>query len=60
VGETLIDRHTISWDHLAANGLVMWIVQMMKWGLWKYGLHQGHTRNWDIYLSWLIMGYNFN
>jgi hypothetical protein len=32
----------------------------MKWGLRKYGLHKGHTQNWDLQLPWLVMGYRFS
>jgi len=32
----------------------------MKWGLRKYGLHKGHTQNWDLQLPWLAMGYRFS
>jgi hypothetical protein len=24
------------------------MVQMVKHGLWKYGLHKGDTQNWDL------------
>jgi hypothetical protein len=33
---------------------------MVKWGLWKYGFHKGYTRDWDLQLPWLTMGYRFN
>jgi hypothetical protein len=36
------------------------MVQTVKWGLWKYGLHKGHTQNWDLWLPWLTMGYRFS
>jgi hypothetical protein len=28
--------------------LAKWIVQMVKHGLQKYGLHKGYTWNWDL------------
>jgi hypothetical protein len=36
------------------------MVQMVKWGLWKYGFHKGHIQDWDLQLPWLAMGYRFN
>jgi hypothetical protein len=36
------------------------MVQMVKWGLRKYGLHKGHTWDWDLQLPWLAMGYRFS
>jgi hypothetical protein len=32
----------------------------MKWGLWNYGLQNGHTRDWDLQLPCLTMGYRFS
>ncbi len=32
----------------------------MKRGLQKYGLHKGHTQDWDLHLPWLTKGYRFN
>jgi len=43
--KALIDHHTTSWNHLEAKGLMEQMVEIVKWGLWKYGLHKGHT--WD-------------
>jgi len=43
--KTLINHHTTSWNHLEAKGLMEQMVEIVKWGLWKYGLHKGHT--WD-------------
>jgi hypothetical protein len=40
--KTLIDHYTTSRDHLKADKLVEWLVQMVKRGLQKYGLHKGH------------------
>jgi hypothetical protein len=37
-----------SWDHPNANGLAEWMVETMKQGLQKYGLHKGHIQNWDL------------
>ncbi len=30
----------------------------MKQGLHKYGLQKGHSKDWDLQLPWLAMGYN--
>jgi hypothetical protein len=43
-----------------ANKLVEQMVQTMKQGLQKYGLHKGHTQNWDLHLPWLTMGYKLS
>jgi hypothetical protein len=43
--KTLINHCTTSRDHLEANMLVEWMVQMVKCNLWKYGLQKGHTKN---------------
>ncbi len=37
-----------SQDHLKGNGLAEQMVQMVKWGLRKYGLHKGHNQDWDL------------
>ncbi len=58
--KTFIDHQTISQDHPKAYELVEQMVETMKWGLWKYGLHKGHIRSWDLQLPWLAMGYRFN
>jgi hypothetical protein len=39
----LINHCTISQDDPKANMLTEWMVQMMKWGLQKYGIKNGHT-----------------
>ncbi len=46
--EKTLDHHTISRDHLEANELIKWMVQMVKLSLQKYGLHKGHTQEWDL------------
>jgi hypothetical protein len=46
--KTLIDHRMTSWDHPKANMLVERMVQMVKWGLWKYSLHKGYIWNWDL------------
>jgi len=51
--KALTDHHTISRNHLKANELVERMVEMVKQGLWKYGLHKGHIRSWDLQLPWL-------
>jgi hypothetical protein len=51
---------TTSQDHLEVDMLVEWMVQMIKWGLWKYGLQKGHTWNGDLQLPWLVVGYMFS
>jgi len=45
--KALIDHCTTSITHPETNGL-MWMVQMVKLGLQKYGLHRNHIRNWDL------------
>jgi hypothetical protein len=40
--------------------LIKQMVQMVKWGLQKYGLHKGHTQDWDLQLPWLAMGNRFS
>jgi hypothetical protein len=42
----LIDHCTTSRDHPKVNMLVERMVQMVKWGLWKCGLHKGYTQDW--------------
>jgi hypothetical protein len=46
--EKAFDRHITSWDHPKVDGLVKWMVQMVKLSLRKYGLHKGHTWKWDL------------
>ncbi len=58
--KALIDHRMTSRDHLEVDGLIERMVQMVKRRLQKYGLHKSHTRNWDLQLSWLVMGYRFN
>jgi hypothetical protein len=45
--KTLIDHCTTSQNHPETNEL-MWMVQMVKLDLQKYGLHRSHIRNWDL------------
>jgi hypothetical protein len=37
--------------------LIKQMVQMVKWGLQKYGLHKGHTQDWDLHVA---MGNRFS
>jgi len=46
--KALINHRMISQDHLEVDGLAKQIVQMVKWGLQKYGLHKGHNQDWDL------------
>jgi hypothetical protein len=46
--KTLINHYTISQNHPKADGLAKQMVQMVKQGLQKYGLHKSHIRNWDL------------
>jgi hypothetical protein len=46
-----------SWNYLDVDELIKQMVQMVKWSLWKYGFQKGHTKDWDLQLSWLIMRY---
>jgi hypothetical protein len=58
--KTLIDHHMTSWNHPKAYKLVKQMVQIVKWGtLQKYGHQKGHTKDWELQLSWLNMGYRF-
>jgi hypothetical protein len=56
----MIDHHTISRDHLEANGLAEHMVQTVKKGLRKYSLKKGHHGDWDLQLPWIAMGYRFS
>ncbi len=58
--KTFINHCMTSRNHLEVDGLVERMVQTMKWGLWKYDLHKGHIRDWDLWLPWLAMGYRFS
>jgi len=62
--KTLIDHHVISWNHPKGDKLVEWMVQMVKWGLWKYGFQKAHIWNWDLWLELVITmasyGYRFS
>jgi len=53
----LIDHCMTSRNHLKVDGLTK---RMVKQGLRNYGLHKGHTQDWDLYLPWLAMGYRFS
>ncbi len=46
--KALIDHWIISWDRLKADGLIEWMVKMVKWRLCKYGLQKGQTKDWDF------------
>jgi len=46
--KTPIDPCTISWDHFEANMLAKRMMEMVKHGLWKYGLQKGHNWDWDL------------
>jgi len=46
--KALINHRMISQDHLEVDGLAKQMVQMVKWGLQKYGLHKGHNQDWDL------------
>ncbi len=56
----MIHCHTNSQDHIEVDELIKHMVHMVKKGLRKYGLHKGHTQDWDLQLPWLAMGYRFN
>jgi len=43
--KTFIDHCTTSWDHFEIYELAKWMVQMVEHGLWKYGIHKGHTQD---------------
>ena len=58
--QTYVDHRTTNRDHLKADGLAERMVQTIKRALRKYGLQQGHTRDWDLQLPWLAMGYRFS
>jgi hypothetical protein len=59
--KALIDHHMASWDHLKVYKLIEQMVQIVKWGtLQKYGYQKGHTKNWELELSWLGIGYRFS
>ncbi len=55
--KALIDHRTISQKYLEVDMLTKWMVQMVKQGLRKYGIHKGHIQDWDLQLPWLTMGY---
>jgi hypothetical protein len=55
----LIDHRSMSAHHPQANGLSEQIVQVVKRALRKWCL--GHAaEQWDLYLPWVAMGYNFS
>jgi hypothetical protein len=54
--KALIDHRTTSRDHPEADGLAERVVQIVKRGLWKYGLLHGNHRDWDLMLPWIAMG----
>ena len=56
----MIDHRTTSRDHPEADGLAERVVQIVKHGLCKYGLQEGHLGDWDLQLLWLAMGYQFS
>ena len=58
--QAFIDHRTTSRDHPEADGLAERMVQIVKRGLRKYGVHKGHHQDWDTQLPWLAMGYCFS
>ena len=58
--QTYIDHRTTSRDHPEADGLAERMVQSVKRALRKHCLQRGHTRDWDLQLPWLAMGYRFS
>jgi hypothetical protein len=45
---------------LKVDGLVERVVQIVKHGLWKYGLLGRNHWDWDLLLPWIAMGYKFS
>ncbi|GAQ92009.1 hypothetical protein KFL_009030040, partial [Klebsormidium nitens] len=55
----LVDHRATSAHHPQANGLSERVVQVVKRALRKWCL--GHAaEDWDLYLPWVAMGYNFS